>query len=285
MNLVINFFGGGTAFFAGVIGVPVAVALAGGGRRVASSAVVLIALAFVTLSATPLPPWFYWIAGTVSVGWQFVERFRRTAMTGLRKWARVAVVMVWLAGAGMELPYQLTPTLPRAGARRLTIIGDSISAGTGERGVVPWPKLFAAAHGVAVDDRSRVGATAGSASRKAVTLPLADGVVLLEIGGNDLLGGTAAADFERDLDKLLTLACGPGRVVAMFELPLPPFANGFGRAQRRLAARHGVALVPKRAFAGVLTADGATTDGLHLSAAGHERMAGTVWDVLRPAFD
>lgn len=70
----------------------------------------------------------------------------------------------------------------------------------------------------------------------------------------------------------------------MFELPLPPFCNEFGRVQRRLAAKHGVTLIPKRVFATVLAGEEATLDSIHLSRAGHERMAEVVWGLIRGAY-
>src|SRR5437870_2613859 len=65
---------------------------------------------------------------------------------------------------------------------------------------------------------------------------------------------------------------------------MPPFCSDYGRVQRRLAAAHGVTLIPKRWLADVLTADGATVDGIHLSQEGHERMAEKVWRLLAPAY-
>ncbi len=66
----------------------------------------------------------------------------------------------------------------------------------------------------------------------------------------------------------------------MFELPLPPFHGGFGKAQRMLAAKYHVLLLPRVWLASVLGAEGATRDGLHLSQKGSEalasRMAGQV---------
>jgi acyl-CoA thioesterase-1 len=107
-------------------------------------------------------------------------------------------------------------------------------------------------------------------------------VLLLEIGGNDLLGSTSAAQFSDDLDRLLSRVCVPGRTVLMFELPLPPFRNEYGRVQRRLASRYNVSLVPKRIFITVLTTDGATLDGVHLSQTGHELLADVVERLLGP---
>jgi hypothetical protein len=64
------------------------------------------------------------------------------------------------------------------------------------------------------------------------------------------------------------------------ELALPPFHNRYGDAQRRLATRHGVLLIPKRVLIGVLTSEGATLDTVHLSRRGHALMAETVWGIL-----
>lgn len=59
----------------------------------------------------------------------------------------------------------------------------------------------------------------------------------------------------------------------MLELPIIPGKWAYGAQQRRVAARHGALLVPKRLLAGVVLTQENTTDGLHLSATGHERMA------------
>ncbi|HEX5106265.1 MAG TPA: hypothetical protein VFV87_20740, partial [Pirellulaceae bacterium] len=90
--------------------------------------------------------------------------------------------------------------------------------------------------------------------------------------------------FERDLDRLLERVAVPGRTIVMFELPLPPLANEYGRIQRRLAAKYGVRLIPKRVFISILAADGTTLDSIHLSDAGHQRMADAVWSIIEPAY-
>jgi acyl-CoA thioesterase-1 len=70
----------------------------------------------------------------------------------------------------------------------------------------------------------------------------------------------------------------------MLELPLPPFYNEFGRAQRRVARRHGVLLVPRRVMLGVLLHGGSTVDSIHLSPSGHARMAEAIWGIIRGAY-
>jgi acyl-CoA thioesterase-1 len=48
------------------------------------------------------------------------------------------------------------------------------------------------------------------------------------------------------------------------------------RAQRELAEKYGVRLVPRRRFAAVLSGSESTADGLHLSNFGHRKMAAEI---------
>jgi len=66
----------------------------------------------------------------------------------------------------------------------------------------------------------------------------------------------------------------------MFELPLLPQMIPYGQAQRQLAKKYGVVLIPKRFLAGVLAGADATSDGLHLTEIGARRMAFLVARVL-----
>ena len=92
---------------------------------------------------------------------------------------------------------------------------------------------------------------------------------------------TDSQAFYEHLDKLLgKLKKGNHRIV-MFELPLLPFWNAFGRDQRVLAEKHGVTLIPKSYLAGIFGSKGATLDGLHLSQKGHNQLARMVNHLLR----
>jgi len=163
------------------------------------------------------------------------------------------------------------------------VIGDSMSAGMGGNDDRTWTSHLP--ERIEVHNLARPGATTAMALKsQASQLPKTGGIVLLEIGGNDLLGDTSSAQFERDLDRLLRAVKADDRTLVMFELPLPPLSNEYGRIQRRLAARYGVHLIPKRIMIQVLAGGGATLDSIHLTEAGHERMAAEVWKILAPAY-
>jgi lysophospholipase L1-like esterase len=109
-----------------------------------------------------------------------------------------------------------------------------------------------------------------------------DHIVLIEIGGNDLLAGTPSSEFRRALDALLSKVSAPGRTLLMFELPLLPNKIAYGQIQRRLATKYRVLLIPKRFLVDVIGGANATSDGLHLSEAGARRMATLMAQALLP---
>lgn len=126
----------------------------------------------------------------------------------------------------------------------------------------------------------KAGATLASGVRQAQGIPPGPATVLVELGGNDVLGGSPPERFAEDLRSLLAVVCGQERQVLMFELPLLPFQAEYGRIQGKLAREHGVTLLPRRLLAGAVALPGHTTDGLHLSPRGHAWLAtrtGEMW--------
>jgi acyl-CoA thioesterase-1 len=235
-------------------------------------------------SATPLPIVFYLAAILLTIGALVVARIGSSASPRAKNGIRALAALVWMGGAIDELPYHLLPTVPPVETRRLYLFGDSLAAGLKPDQTNNWPELVARAHDLNLLNYARPGATVATALEQVRDASLGDGVVLLEIGGNDLLGATSAPVFEDGLRRLLESVCQPGRQVVMFELPLPPFRNEFGRIQRDLAARFHVLLIPKRVLIGIITGDGTTIDSIHLSAKGHQQMAEPVWRAIAPAY-
>jgi lysophospholipase L1-like esterase len=86
--------------------------------------------------------------------------------------------------------------------------------------------------------------------------------------------------FHSTLDALVASLRANQHQVLILELPLFPFQNAIGRAQRQVVAEHGVAMLPKRYFARVLGTENGTLDGLHLSQAGHDAMARIIAKVI-----
>lgn len=283
MNWLVYHIASGHAFFTGATLVIVAAVLSMRPKQRASRIVVpafLIGAIAIAISSTAIPYWYDALAIAATGLWGLSAYIR-----SWRRWTSSAVVAAWLGAIALEIPYHITPTLQPASSPALAVIGDSVTAGMGaDDESEKWPAILGRQHGVDVQDISHMGETAASARKRVGKHPITAPVVLLEIGGNDLLGSTSARQFEQDLDALLTDVSAPDRQLIMFELPLPPFCHEFGRIQRALARKHNVALVPKRVFLSVLAKNQSTLDSIHLSQAGHEQMAACVWDLVSSAY-
>lgn len=245
--------------------------------RTTHRAAMLVAVMFVAMAAIPAPLWLYGSGVVAVLAWLLVFGPARSVMRRrVLACSRLAVLLVALLAIALELPHEVLYRLPDAQNRHVFVIGDSLSAGIGD-GVEPWPSILAAQHNIPVTNLAVAGARVDAGRRQVDALGEQGGAVVVLIGGNDLISGRAAEDFERDLDEVLKRAVQHQRTVAMFELPLPPNAAAYGRVQRDLARRYGVTLIPRRYLALLLARPTATTDGLHLTSPGQAAIADLVW--------
>jgi hypothetical protein len=90
-------------------------------------------------------------------------------------------------------------------------------------------------------------------------------------------------EFKRDYDVVLAKAWQPDCVLIGLELPLPPFHNSWGDAQRRIAFNHGVLLIPKWRLMALLSDPKNTVDSIHPTQAGQDALGELVWSVVGPA--
>ncbi|MFH1732262.1 MAG: GDSL-type esterase/lipase family protein [Planctomycetota bacterium] len=283
---IIYHFAGGDAFFTGA-----ALILAGAVLRLFARSRALAIMArlgaaigavFIALSSTPLPSWLY-VLWAIPVLWLILDGRTNEAPRWRRQGLPIFAALIAVAAAGVELPWHFTPAIDGPRPSRVIVIGDSISVGM-RKDITPWPLIVAKERGMNIVDLSRAGEKIPGALERARTLShqqLEHAVVILEIGGNDMLGKTQGRRFFENLDALLGQVSGPTTTVILLELPLPPFYNRYGKAQRALAAKHNAVLIPKRRFAAILAHPGATIDGLHLSQTGHDLFAEVILDVVR----
>lgn len=203
-----------------------------------------------------------------------------------RKAAARRTVRVWgLVGVGVvcvalfaELRWWPRATITGA-EHGVVVIGDSISAGIGGREVV-WPRQLAERTGFDVVSVAFPGARIADWRRQLARADLDGRVVVVLLGGNDMLGRGSAEAFHVELEALvLAVRAGGGRPL-LVEFPVLPARGGFGRAMRAVAAKHDVPLLHRRFLAAVLQAPEATVDGLHLSESGHRELARTVEESL-----
>lgn len=300
MNLFLRdtafFFTSGDAFFVGWLFIFATTWIGthatrfGRGVHTIRRIVLLLGGLFVVLSAVPVPTALCLVNVILAVGSLWLSRPITT--TDVSRVAQRRRQTVWTIRAflvsgiftlGFEIKerWEFSPNLITA--NEIHIVGDSLSAGLGEPSEKTWPEFLADALPVPVFNHAQPGAGVRQALLQADFAADTQATVIVEIGGNDLLAGQPAREFERDFEALIQRLSNQHRTLVCFELPLPPFCNGYGRAQRDVARRYGVKLIPRRVVASIIFATDATTDGLHLTKQGHLAMAQAVQSVLHRA--
>ena len=246
MNPIVLQIASGNAFFIGMGLTVVAFALGLWLNSRVSSVLLtvgwLVGISLVTLSATPMSWWLYglWFGLCVGVRMAFLAQttFQLKAST------IIAFASFSLSLCLIELPYRWVQPMTVFTNQPVFVIGDSISAGIGSKERV-WPAVLGDLSHLKVINLARPGATLETALDETGQIKAVNAVVVVEIGGNDLLGHTDRRTFFEQLDKVLArLKQGKHRII-MFELPLLPFWNAFGEAQRVLADKYGATLIPK----------------------------------------
>lgn len=287
MNPLVMHFASGWSFYSGLILILLSIALSLLDKsfllKIIFRVGLLLGMFAVFCSSVPLPylPFLIFISIFFLITLAHLESYAmRRVLVGLR----ILIVLLCLLAGLIEGRHWVVPQLPRGNFDKLYIVGDSISAGIGFQGEKVWAELISKQHGIKTVNLSVGGATLSSAISSTDGIRDEKAIVLLEIGGNDILRRTSLKKFEENLDTLLKKTCLPGRTVVMFELPLPPFNSRFSASQREICRRYGVYLIPRRVFSEILTGDVKSTDGLHLSNYGHEHMADTVWGIMSRQF-
>jgi acyl-CoA thioesterase-1 len=195
-----------------------------------------------------------------------------------RRLLGLATGLLVLALAGCGAPREAA--LP-AGAAVL-VVGDSITAGYGVGAEAAWPAQLAQRTGWRVIAAGVSGdRTAGGRDRLPPLLDAnAPALVIVELGGNDLLRGVPKAEIVANLEAMIDAARSHRAQVVLMAAPQPSalgLATGLSAATlyRDLAQRAKVPLI-EDALPAVLSDSALKLDALHPTAEGHRVLADRV---------
>ena len=282
MNPLFLIIADGTTFFAGLALVLISegllIRLRNFISRLILTVLAIIGVILLFISATPLPLWVYatWVIPAI-----FCLVLLNLASPPQRS-VLVCFTILFVSTIGLwvvEAPYLRLPSLAVPNGSTIYVLGDSISAGTGTNERC-WPTVLDEMLSCRVVNLAQAGATVDDAIFQAKGISDPRSLVIIEIGGNDMIGGTNATVFQTKLKSLLSSLSSNQHQVLLFELPLFPSQNAYGKAQRDAVRKYGAVMLPKRFFAKVLRTKNGTLDGLHLSQNGHNALARIVADVI-----
>lgn len=289
MNPLLMHFSSGNSLFSGCLLIILAVVLSfikkeSIALKISVNLLMLTGIIFIWLCSVPFwlkSEWLmFFMVFIFLVMFHFRLRMQELHLHILRGIILVLSLVFMIA----NLPYFLLPDIPQKNYKKLYLIGDSISGGVGFKGEKTWHEYMVEKYNIEVVLMAHGGARVEDVFSYAEKIKDEDALILLEIGGNDILRRSSIRKYEKNLDRLLRLVSKPERTVLMFGLPVPPFHPEIVSIQRRLSAEYGVILIPRRYFASMLTGSENSHDGLHLSNQGHERMGDMTWEIIQPLF-
>lgn len=178
-------------------------------------------------------------------------------------------------------------------AKRVLVLGDSLSAGYGIRPQQAWPSLLAERLAderpdYTVANLSISGeTTAGGRSRLAAALAEHQpAVLILALGANDGLRGLPLKQMENNLQAMIAAARKAGARVLLAGMRLPPnygpYAEQFYRRFGEIAKAEKTAYLPFLLEPVATRPDLFQADGLHPTAAAQPLLLEHVWPALKP---
>jgi acyl-CoA thioesterase-1 len=205
---------------------------------------------------------------------------RRVALT-----RGLALAGAWALGAltGCGRRTRLGRVVPPGS--RVLALGDSLTFGTGATPEASYPTVLAALSGWQIVNAGVPGDTSAQALERLPGLlqEHTPALVLVSIGGNDLLRRLPEADTRANLQRICELAQGAGAQVLLLALPRPSVAAAFvgSHSDHPVYAEVSTALkLPLHAqgWASVLADESLRSDTIHANARGYAHMARSVYD-------
>src|SRR5512139_1777562 len=192
----------------------------------------------------------------------------------------LALVAVFLLAA-----CDRAPTLPRLSSHDVIVaFGDSLTHGTGAPPDSAYPAVLASLTGRTVINAGVPGDTTASALQRlpAVLAEHHPRLVLLCLGGNDMLRQQPAAATENNLRLLAQTIRASGADVMLIAVPEPRLFGGAPDFYSRVADDMGLPLEDD-AFSEVLKDNRLKADPIHANAAGYRVVAERLAEFLQEA--
>lgn len=180
-----------------------------------------------------------------------------------------------LAACGPDIPNLDSP------GRTIVCLGDSITSGVGAEPAQPFPGLLAEKLGVEVINAGVPGDTSEDGlARVGDVLAQDPWMVIVELGGNDILRSVPPARTEAALRQILDRLLAARVVPVLVEIEVP-FRGRYADVFERIEDDYDLPVV-EDTLGDILLDAGLKADPLHPNAEGHKVLAEAVAEVVEP---
>ena len=183
-----------------------------------------------------------------------------------------------LAGCAPDIPNLDSP------GHTIVCLGDSITSGVGAEPGQPYPALLSARLGTEVINQGVPGDTAeGGLARVDQALTADPWLVVVELGGNDILRRVPPEQTEAALRQILERLLAARVAVLLVELDVP-FAGRYAEIYERLGDDYDVPVLDDT-LGDILTDAGLKADPIHPNARGQEVLAADLAEEIEPLLE
>ena len=190
----------------------------------------------------------------------------------------LAIVLLLLAACGQEVPNLDSP------GRTIVCLGDSITSGVGAAPAQPYPGLLAEKLGVEVINAGVPGDTSEDGlARLGEVLALDPWLVIVELGGNDILRQVSPARSEAALRRILDRLLAARVVPVLVEIEVP-FRGGYAEVFERIEEDYDIPVV-EDTLGEILLDASLKADPLHPNAEGQRILAEAIAEVVEPIIE
>jgi acyl-CoA thioesterase-1 len=191
------------------------------------------------------------------------------------KTATLLSVLLFAAACSPEVPNLDSP------GRTIVCLGDSITSGVGAEPGQPFPALLATKLNREVINEGVPGDTAEDGlARVDQALAHDPWMVIVELGGNDILRQVPPARTEAALRQVLDRLLAARVVPVLVELEVP-FAGRYSDVFKRIEDDYDIPVI-EGALGEILLDPALKADPIHPNASGHVQLAGAIADVVEP---
>jgi len=192
------------------------------------------------------------------------------------------IVAAALAWHFWPSPYANVKNLASQQGRTIVAFGDSLTSGYGAARGEDYPSKLAIGMGIEVINAGVNGDTTESAIARidADVLSKKPRIVIVGLGGNDVLGGVPIETTEANLRTIVKRIQGGGSIVMLLGFDFPSVKASYGKMYERVARTEGCLLVPDM-LDGILSNPSLKSDEIHPNVSGYELMAARVANPLR----
>lgn len=194
--------------------------------------------------------------------------------------------LVWLATlTALAACGDDVPRLPFVGQNEVIVaFGDSLTYGTGAAPGESYPEVLSGLIGRSVIAAGVPGeqTRGGLARLESVLEEHEPKILLLCLGGNDMLRRVNTAEIEANLRRMVDIARSRGVAVMLIAVPKPALLGGNAEFYERMADDLDLPL-ENEVLNEVLKDNGLKSDPIHPNAQGYRRMAEAIAELLRRA--